>query len=99
MEKIMICRGSFLDEKNRRYDLDYSMLIRTVGGRKFYGPEIAKRDQAGEVEREAACCIFSRYEDAEAFLHRLCGATALPVELGALCDDFISETQWLMSAS
>lgn len=99
MEKITICRGSFLDEQNRQYDLEYSMLIRSVGGKEFYGVEIVKRDKKGKVEAEQACCIFSQYAEAEAFLHRLCAATALPVELCALCDDFISEMQWLMPAS
>lgn len=99
MERIAICRKTFLDEENRCYDLKYSMLLCSADGREFYGIEIAMRDSAGKVEKESSCGIFSCRADAEKFLRRLCAATALPVELGALCDDWISEREGLVAAS
>ncbi len=94
MEKITICRKSFRDEQNKAYDLDYSMLIRLEEGGRVYGVEIKKRSADGTLETDQFFGISMRYEDAETFIRRLCSATALPVELAALCDDFISETEW-----
>lgn len=93
MERITICKNTFLDEQNRRCDLDYSMLICKDADGESYGVAIAKRDADGKTEEERFLGISLRPEQVQAFIRKLCRATALPVELAALCDDFISEEQ------
>ncbi len=93
MERITICKNTFLDEQNQRCDLDYSMLICKDADGESYGVAIAKRDAGGIAEEERFLGISLRPARVQAFLRKLCRATALPVELAALCDDFISEEQ------
>ena len=99
MEKIMVCRKTVLDEQAQCMKLDYSVLIGLDESGRIYGVEIKKTAADGTAEKDAFFGISKQYETAEAFIRRLSKATALPVELAALCDDFISETEACFSVS
>ena len=50
-------------------------------------------DPEGTVEEDSVEGICKNREDAEQFVFRLAEGIALPVELAALCDDYISERE------
>lgn len=96
MEKMKLFTKSFTDEKNAVYQLEYALLIRSADGGKVYGIGIKKTDAAGNSESDQAEGLFENREEAEQFICRLAEGLALPVELAALCDDFISEREMEM---
>ena len=80
----------FSDEANHIYHTEYYLLVHIAGSEKVYGVEIVKTDASG-TEREVVEGFSESREKAEGFLAKLADGLALPVELTALCDDYISE--------
>lgn len=94
MEKILLGKKNFWDEEGRKFKLTYWLLIRCTKQERIYGAAIEKNGAGEGCEREAFYGLSVRRNAVEAFLERLCAATALPTEFAALCDDFISEQEW-----
>lgn len=93
MEKILFYEKEFLDEKGEKFRLAYWLLIHSAKRERAYGVAVEKSNAAGTCERDAFCGLSRERADVEKFLRKLCRTTALPVELAALCDDFISEQE------
>lgn len=75
------------------YILKYSLLIRSGASGKVYGVEIERLDAAGICEIDTLQGVSEKRKEVEHFLSRLWKGGALPVELAALYDDFISEKE------
>ena len=90
MEKKLFFEKQFLDENGREFRLAYWLITRSAKRERTYGVAVEKTGAAGICEYDAFCGLSQEREDVEEFLWRLCKGTALPAELAALCDDFIS---------
>lgn len=84
---------NFTNEETAVYQLEYTLLIHSGEQGRIYGIEIEKIDTCGNVEKEQVLGLCESREDAEQFLARLAEGLALPVELTALCDDFVFERE------
>ena len=93
MNKIHLYSKMFSDEEQSVFHLNYFLLIRSAEQGKAYGVSIAMTDAEGAVEEDSVEGICKNREDAEQFVSRLAEGIALPVELAALCDDYISERE------
>ncbi len=93
MEKMLFCEKQFLDENGREFRLAYWLVTRSVKRERTYGVAVEKTGAAGICECDTFCGLSQEREAVEEFLRRLCRGTALPTELAALCDDFISEQE------
>ena len=80
------------DVQKKAYSLKYFLLIDTTDRGTVYGIEIEKEEPA-VTEREMVRGLCAEREEAEKFLWKLWDGTAFPVELVALCDDFITERE------
>lgn len=89
----MMYQKTAFDAEQKKYNLQYSLLVYLDGAEKYYGVEIQMTDAEGRTETDFVHGLSTKKEEAEDFLHRLWAGTALPVELAALCDDFISERE------
>ena len=76
------------------HQLEYFLLIRSAEQGRIYGIAIRKTDAAGNMEKELVEGLYESRNEAERFLFRLAEGLALPVELVALCDDYISEREF-----
>lgn len=94
MEKMRLYTKSFTDERNAVHQLEYFLLIRSAEQGRIYGIAIRKTDAAGNMEKELVEGLCESRDEAERFLFRLAEGLALPVELVALCDDYISERKF-----
>lgn len=92
---MLLFRKTFLDETEKAYSLEYFLLVGFDGAEPVYGAEIRLADEKGLVEADSFIGLSRKRETAEAFLRKLWEGSALPVELAALCDDFISERERL----
>ncbi len=90
MEKKLFFEKQFLDENGREFRLAYWLITRSAKRERTYGVKKKKTGAAGICEYDAFCGLSQEREDVEEFLRRLCKGAALPTELAALCDDFIS---------
>lgn len=90
MEKKLFFEKQFLDENGRVFRLAYWLITRSAKRERTYGVAVEKSSGAGICEWDAFCGLSQKREDVEEFLRRLCKGAALPTELAALCDDFIS---------
>ena len=92
MEKKLFFEKQFLDENEteREFRLAYWFITRSAKRERTYGVAVEKTGAAGICEYDAFCGLSQEREDVEEFLRRLCKGAALPTELAALCDDFIS---------
>ena len=95
MEKMVLCTKRFADEENAEYILHYALLTSSVEQDKFYGIEVEMTDGQNVVDKDVVAGLSEHKKEVEKFIRKLWAATALPVELAALCDDFISEREWL----
>ena len=93
MDKVKLYSKSFENEENMKFHLNYFLLIRSAEQGQIFGIAIHKTDDCGVTEEDAVEGLFENREEAEAFLFRLEEGLALPVELTALCDDYISEKE------
>lgn len=93
MEKMKLYAKSFTNEENAVYQLEYGLLIRSAEQGRIYGVSVKKTDAAGKQEEESVEGLCESREEAEQFLFRLAEGLALPVELAALCDDYIFEKE------
>ena len=93
MEKMKLYADSFRNEENDVFQLEYFLLIRSAEQGKTYGVSIAMTDAEGTIEEDSVEGICKNREAAEQFISRLAEGIALPVELVALCDDYISERE------
>ena len=93
MEKMKLYADSFRNEENDVFQLEYFLLIRSAEQGKTYGVSIAMTDAEGTIEEDSVEGICKNREAAERFISRLAEGIALPVELAALCDDYISERE------
>ena len=94
MNKLRLYTKQFVNEKQAEYQLDYSLLIRSAEQGQVFGVAVQQRDVSAVVEDETVEGLFENRHEAEAFLSRLAEGLALPVELAALCDDYISEREF-----
>lgn len=95
MEKQCCYKAFFETEENTVYHLEYSLLIQSVEQRKYYGVAVRMTNETGASEEDAVMGLCENREKAEQFLLRLKENLALPIELTALCDDFISEWEMI----
>ncbi|MBQ8733662.1 MAG: hypothetical protein IJY76_04110 [Anaerotignum sp.] len=93
MEKMKLYTKSFTNEENAVNQLEYSLLVRSAEQGRIYGVAVQKTDSAGIQEEECVEGLCESREEAEDFLFRLAEGLALPVELMALCDDYIFEKE------
>lgn len=93
MEKTLLYKKKLQDEMHGEYILKYSLLIRSGASGKVYGVEIECLDAAGICETDTLQGVSEKRKEVERFLGRLWKGGALPVELAALYDDFISEKE------
>lgn len=93
MERMTLCTKHFVDETGQDHNVSYSMLSSSAEWGGFYGVGIEMLDGQNVVEREMMAGLSENKGEVEEFIRRLYAATALPVELQALCDDFISEKE------
>lgn len=91
----MMYQKTAFDAEQKKYNLQYSLLVYLDGTEKRYGVEIQMTDAEGRTETDFVHGLSAKKEEAEAFLHSLWAGAAFPVELAALCDDFISERERL----
>lgn len=93
MEKKLFCTKQLPDENGREIRLAYWLLIYSAKRERTYGVAVEKSDATGVCEWDAFCGLSQERESVERFLRKLCRGTALPTELAALCDDFVSEQE------
>ena len=93
MNKVKLYSKSFENEEQMVYYLSYFLLIRSAEQGQVFGVAVQKSDDSGMAEDDAVEGMFENREEAEAFLFRLAEGLALPLELTALCDDYISEKE------
>ena len=79
------------------FHVEYGLLVRSAEWGDTYGVEIIKTDAGGQVEKEQVYGLSDNRELVESFIDRLVAGAALPVELAALCDDFISENEAILT--
>ncbi|WP_458407497.1 DUF6514 family protein [Anaerotignum sp.] len=94
VDKIELYTKQVITEESSVYYLKYILLIHSGEQGRSYGIAIEQTDAAGNLEREQMIGLCENREDTEQFLFRLAEGTAFPVELTALCDDFIFEREW-----
>lgn len=94
MDKMNLYTKYFTNEAQTEYRLDYSLLIHSIEEGQIFGVAVQKSSEAGIVEEDAVEGLFESRREAESFLFRLAEGMALPVELTALCDDYISEKEF-----
>ena len=73
--------------------MEYFLKIRSAEMGKTYGVMIRKTDEDSVVEEDCVDGLCENREEAEFFLFRLAEGHTLPMELTALCDDFIFERE------
>lgn len=93
MKKTLIYEKKLQDELHREYLLRYSLLIRSGASGEFYGVEVESVDAYGDREWDVLQGVSEKRKEAEEFISRLWRGDALPVELAALYDDFVSEKE------
>lgn len=93
MKKIMLFQNDVTNEEDAVFHLEYSLLIRSAEVGEVYGAMIRKTDAASVAEEDFVDGLCESREDAEHFLCRLAEGCVLPVELAALCDDFVFERE------
>jgi len=93
MEKMKLFEKSFTNEKNAVYQLEYFLMIRSAEMGETYGVMIRKTGTGSVAEEDCVDGLCESREEAEQFLFRLVEGLALPMELTALCDDFIFERE------
>lgn len=93
MDKMRAYTKHFVDEAQMTFQLDYFQLIRSAEQGQVYGIAVQKSDASGVIEEEIVEGLFENRGEAEAFLSKLADGLALPVELIALCDDYISDRE------
>ena len=93
MDKVKLYSKSFENEEQMKFHLNYFLLIRSAEQGQVFGIAVQKSDDSGVVEDDAVEALFESREEAEEFLFRLAEGLALPIELTALCDDYISEKE------
>ncbi|MBR4284415.1 MAG: hypothetical protein IKT48_06900 [Anaerotignum sp.] len=94
MEKVKLYSKSFENEEKMMFLLNYFLLIRSAEQGQVFGVAVQKTDGFGMVvEEDAVEGLFENKDEAEAFLFKLAEGFALPIELTALCDDYISEKE------
>lgn len=94
MKRILIYEKMLSEELWGTCSIKYFLLIHSGEFGSIYGVEIEKTDDGGSSERDIVLAISEKRKEAEGFLSRLWQGDALPVELAALYDDFISEREW-----
>ena len=92
MNKVKLYSKSFENEEQMVYHLSYFLLIRSAEQGQIFGVAVQKEELFG-MEEDAVEGLFADREEAGEFLSRLAEGLALPVELTALCDDYISEKE------
>ena len=92
MEKVKLYTKSFENEEQMTFHLNYFLLIRSAEQGQVFGVAVQKEELFG-MEEDAVKGLFEDREEAEEFLSRLAEGLALPIELTALCDDYISEKE------
>ncbi|MBQ7104068.1 MAG: hypothetical protein IJN89_08425 [Anaerotignum sp.] len=93
MNKTNMYTKSFTDEEMSVCRLDYSLLIRSAEMGQIFGVSVQKTDAFSVVEEETVDGLFETRDEAERFLSVLAEGLALPIELTALCDDYISKRE------
>ncbi len=93
MDKVKLYSKSFENEERMMFHLSYFLLIRSAEQGQVFGVAVQKSDNSDVIEEDAVEGLFESRDEAEAFLFRLAEGLALPIELTALCDDYISEKE------
>lgn len=94
MKRILFFEKVLSEGMQDACSIKYFLLIRSGESGRSYGVEIEKTDARGNRERDGVFGVSEERKEAEAFLGRLWQGSALPVELAALYDDFVSEREW-----
>ena len=92
MDKVKLYSKSFENDEQGTFYLSYFLLIRSAEQGQVFGVAVEKEELFG-MEKDAVEGLFEDREEAEEFLSRLAEGLAFPVELIALCDDYISEKE------
>ena len=93
MNKVKLYSKSYENEEQRIFHLSYFLLIRSAEQGQIFGVAVQKADDSGVTEEDVVEGLFECREEAEVFLSRLAEGIVFPVELTALCDDYISEKE------
>ncbi|MBM6828218.1 hypothetical protein H9X85_01070 [Anaerotignum lactatifermentans] len=94
MEQTMIEQKQIADERNRFWTVRYWLLACPAEEDGLvFGAAIDRCNEERLVEREEVPGLSRQKEDVLLFLERLSRGDALPVELMALADDYISERE------
>ena len=94
MEKMKFYTKNSVTDENVSFQLDYSLVIRSAEQGNIYGVAVKKTDSLGIQEEEIVEGLCENKDEAVQFLFGLAEGLALPIELTALCDDFISEREY-----
>lgn len=95
MERKNLFSKKMIGEEKKEYCLDYSLLMHSTEYGNVYGIEIRKTANKTVVESDRVEGVSERMEEAEYLLRKLAEGLATPVELAALCDDYISEREYV----
>ena len=92
MDRTKLYTKYFTTEEENVLQLDYFLVNRSVEQGQVYGVAVQKVNAAA-VEETAEEFLTEDKGQAEKFLFRLAEGLATPMELSALCDDYISEKE------
>ena len=95
MERLKYYEKNIVTEEKNVYRMEYSLLMQSADGGNCFGVAVQKTDAEGNLEKDEVEGLCENREDTERFLFRLAEGLALPVELASLCDDFISEKEFV----
>lgn len=95
MEQNVIRCRQIVDEYKNLFQMRYALLIHpNKDGDCVYGIAIEKCEGEKVLEREEIYGFSEQEEEAFSFFTRVSDGEAMPVELMALADDYITEREW-----
>lgn len=94
---MLLFAKSFVNEIGTVHQLEYYLRVFPAEKGDVYGVEIRMTDADGRMETEQVSGLCEDRKETERFIGKLAEGLALPVELLALCDDFVSEREMLIS--
>ena len=92
MDRTKLYTKYFTTEEQNVLQLDYFLVNRSAEQGQVYGVAVQKRN-AATVEEAAEEFLTEDKGQAEKFLFKLAEGLVTPMELSALCDDYISEKE------
>ena len=90
MEKTIFFTKELVYE-GETFTLEYALLCSPSQSGSVYGVSVKKQTEENQMEEDWVEGLTQKKETAEVFLKKLSDGFAFPVELVALCDDFLYE--------